>query len=193
MADVDAVISLLHVGNENFQLIDQGSIDKYLGVMIHNIDSNFFEMSWPFLICWILQFLSLDKHKTNGRDTPVGKLLLNCDLDGVPCKHPWLYCGVVGMLSYLGNNVQPEIQMAVRQTARFSINPMRSHELAIMRIESYLCNNCEQGITYKIADLKELKSTLMQILQEDGVLQMQTILTLCYQGLVLLYAMLTVL
>jgi hypothetical protein len=83
--------------------------------------------------------------------------------------------------------------MAVRQTARFSINPMRSHELAIMRIESYLCNNCEQGITYKIADLKELKSTLMQILQEDGVLQMQTILTLCYQGLVLLYAMLTVL
>jgi hypothetical protein len=109
MADVDAVISLLHVGNENFQLIDQGSIDKYLGVMIHNIDSNFFEMSWPFLICWILQFLSLDKHKTNGRDTPVGKLLLNCDLDGVPCKHPWLYCGVVGMLSYLGNNVQPEI------------------------------------------------------------------------------------
>ncbi len=45
----------------------------------------------------------------------------------------------------------------------------------------------------KLTDLKELRSTLMQILQEDGVLQMQTMLTMCYQGLVLLYVMLTVL
>ena len=34
LADVDAVISSLHVGGEKFQLIDQGSIDKYLGLMI---------------------------------------------------------------------------------------------------------------------------------------------------------------
>ena len=48
MADVDAVISSLHDGTENFQLVDQGSIDKYLGLMIHDIDSNTFEMSQPF-------------------------------------------------------------------------------------------------------------------------------------------------
>ncbi len=28
LADVDAVISSLHIGDEKFQLIDQGSIDK---------------------------------------------------------------------------------------------------------------------------------------------------------------------
>ncbi len=50
MANVDAVISLLHEGEENFQLIDQGSIDKYLWLMIQDIDSNTFEMSLPFLI-----------------------------------------------------------------------------------------------------------------------------------------------
>ncbi len=50
LADVDAVISLLHVGDEKFQLIDQGSIDKYLGLMINDIDANTFEMSQPFLI-----------------------------------------------------------------------------------------------------------------------------------------------
>ncbi len=83
MADVDAIISLLHIGNEKFQLIDQGSIDKYLGLMIRNIDSNSSEMSQPFLICLILEFLSLYEHKTKGRNTPVGKPLLNCDLDGV--------------------------------------------------------------------------------------------------------------
>jgi hypothetical protein len=132
MADVDAIISLLHVGDEKFQLIDQGSIDKYLGLMVHNIDSNSFKMSQPFLICWILEFLSLDEHKTKRCDTPVVKPLLNCDLDGVPCKHPWLYHGAICMLSYLGNGVQSEIQMAVHQTTTFSVNPMRAHEIAIM-------------------------------------------------------------
>ncbi len=105
MADVDAVISSLHVGDEKFQLIDQGSIDKYLRLMIRNIDSNSFEMNQPFLICQIHEFLSLGEHKTKGCNTPVGKPLLSCDLDGVPCKHPWLYHCAVGMLSYLGNSV----------------------------------------------------------------------------------------
>ncbi len=149
MADVDAVISLLHVGDVKFQLIDQGRIDKYLGLMVRDVDSNSFKMSQPFVIPWILDFLSLDKHKTIERDTLVVKPLLNCHLDGVLCKHPWLYRNAVGMMSYLGNSVQPEIQMAVHQTARRSVNPMRSHKLAIIQIERYLCSNCEWGITYK--------------------------------------------
>jgi hypothetical protein len=89
-------------------------------------------MSQPFLVWRILEFLSLDENKTKSCNTPVGKLLLNRDLNGVPRKHPWLYPGAVGMLSYLANSVRPEIQMAVHQTARFSVNPMRSHELAII-------------------------------------------------------------
>ncbi len=98
-------------------------------------------MSQPFLICQILKFLLLDEDKTKGHDTPVGKPVLNQDLDGVPCKHPWLYWGVVGMLSYLANSVRPEIQMAVHQTAHFLVNSMQSHELAIMQIGQYLCDN----------------------------------------------------
>ncbi len=105
MADVDAVIVSLHVGEENFKLIDQGSIDKYLGLMIQDINSDTFEMSQPFLIWRILEFLSVDEKKTESRDTPVGKPLLNRDLNGVPRKHLWLYRGVVGMLSYLANSV----------------------------------------------------------------------------------------
>jgi len=151
LADVDAVISSLHIGGEKFQLVDQGSIDKYLGLMIHDIDANTFEMSQPFLIRRILEFLSLDETKTKGHNTPVGKPSLNCDLNGVSRKHPWLYRGGVGMLSYLANSVRPEIMlsylansvrpeimMAFHQTARFSVNPMRSHELAVMRIGRYL-------------------------------------------------------
>jgi hypothetical protein len=56
MADVDLVISLLQAGDKNFQLIDQGGINKYLGLLIQDIDSTTFEMSQLFLICRILKF-----------------------------------------------------------------------------------------------------------------------------------------
>jgi hypothetical protein len=61
------------------------------------------------------------------------------------------------MLSYLGNSVQPEIQMAVHQTAPFSVNPMRSHKLAIIRKGLYLCNNCKQGIINKVDKSKGIE------------------------------------
>ena len=46
--------------------------------------------------------------------------------------------------------VCPEIQMAVHQTARFSMNPMRSHKLAIIRLGRYLINNPDCGVIYTI-------------------------------------------
>ena len=54
------------------------------------------------------------------------------------------------MLSYLDNSVRPEIQIAVHQTARFSMNPMRSHELAIIRIGIYLVDNPDCGVIYTV-------------------------------------------
>ena len=92
---VNSIIKSLQDGDEDFELTDEGIIDKYLGVMIKDIDSNTFEMSQPFLARRIIEFLSLDENKTKGRDTPVGKPLLNKDLDGTPRKHPWLYRGAV--------------------------------------------------------------------------------------------------
>jgi hypothetical protein len=66
MTIVDAVISFLKGGNEPFDLVDQGSIDKYLGLLIQDIYSTTFEMSQPFLICQVLKFLSLDEDKQKG-------------------------------------------------------------------------------------------------------------------------------
>jgi hypothetical protein len=104
-AIVDSVISSLKEGHDEFELVNQGSIDKYLGLLIRDIDANIFKMSQPFLIRRILEFFSLDENKMKRRDTPVGKPLLNRVLDGVPRKHMWLYRGGVGMLSYLANSV----------------------------------------------------------------------------------------
>jgi hypothetical protein len=64
---LNALVTSLHDGTENFALQDEGSVDKYLGVDIAKLDGNSFQ---------------LDQSKTNKKLTPVGKPLLNKDLSG---------------------------------------------------------------------------------------------------------------
>jgi hypothetical protein len=47
--------------------------------------------------------------------------------------------------------------MAVHQSARFSVNPMRFHKLAIMQIGRYLCDNCEWDLIFKVDKTKGLE------------------------------------
>ena len=53
------------------------------------------------------------------------------------------------MLTYLTGSIWPDIAMATHECARFSIIPMRSHELAIMRIRQYLLSTKDRGMIYK--------------------------------------------
>jgi hypothetical protein len=101
MDHIEALITLLHDGMEIFILQDDGLIDKYLGFSIMQLDDSSFNLTQPFLIECITAFLSIDKGLTNERVTPVGKSLLNKDLNGVPCKYDWEYCGMIRMLTYL--------------------------------------------------------------------------------------------
>ena len=134
MHQIDALIQLLHGGDEHFVLQDEGSINKYLGVNIKQIYANAFELLQPFLIKRITTFLGISDGKTNEKLTPVEKPLLNKDLQGVPRKYDWEYRGAIGMLTYLTGSVRPDIAMATHQCARFSTTQMRLHELAVMRI-----------------------------------------------------------
>ena len=61
------------------------------------------------------------------------------------------------MLSYLANSVCTEIQMAVHQMDRFSMNPMISHELAIVRIGRYLVDNPDRGVIYTVKKSRGLE------------------------------------
>jgi hypothetical protein len=105
MHQIDALIQSLHGGDEHFVLQDKGTIDKYLGVNIKQIDANTFELAQPFLIKQIMTFLGIANGKTNKKLTPVRKPLLNKDLQGVPRKYDWEYRGVIGMLTYLTGSV----------------------------------------------------------------------------------------
>ena len=66
MTMVDSIIDSLRDGDEDFELTDEGSLVKYIGVLITDIDENSFEMSQPFLIRRIISFLSLGENKTRG-------------------------------------------------------------------------------------------------------------------------------
>ena len=96
----------------------------------------------------IVSFLGIDKGRTNEQETPVGKPLLNKDLNGVPRKYTWEYRAAIGMLTYLTGSVRPDIAMAVHQCAHFSSNPMRSQEQAVMRIGRYLLSSKDKGMIY---------------------------------------------
>jgi hypothetical protein len=150
---IDRLISSMQSGQENFKLTDEGGVNKFLGVKITRLDKNSFELSQPFLIDRILNFLGLCNNEfetdANSTSTPIAKGLLHRNLDGKAQKYTWKYRTAVGMLSYLQNTSRPEISMAVHQTARFSNIPMLSHEKSIMCIGRYILDTCKRGIIYK--------------------------------------------
>ncbi len=71
---LNALVTSLHDGDENFVLQDKGLIGKYLGVDIAQVDGTF-QLTQPFLIKRITQLLRINQGKTNEKLTPVGKPL----------------------------------------------------------------------------------------------------------------------
>ena len=85
------------------------------------------------------------------------------------------------MLSYLANSVCTEIQMAVHQMDRFSMNPMISHEVAIVRIGQYLVNNLDRGLIYTVNKSRGLEIYLLtQIFLVVGIWHIQQMRTMFY-------------
>ena len=98
----------------------------------------------------IVSFVGLGNAKTKSRETPVGKPLLNKDLEGVPRNETWSYRAAVGMLNYLLQTSRPDIGMAVHQCARYNADPRLSHEKAVKRIVKYLKSSGDRGMIYTI-------------------------------------------
>ncbi len=154
MGSIDNFVLLVQNSSENFVLTNEGSIAKFLGIVIKCLGKQEFQISQPFLINRILSLLQL-KHngfETNSHDklTPAATHILDKDLMGTPRKKPWKNRTAEGMLSYLQGHTQPDISMPVHQTSCFCNDLKSSHEQAIPRIGRYLLGTREKGIKYKI-------------------------------------------
>ena len=153
---IDELVDSLENGEEKFLLTDEGDIDKFLGIEINHFEDGSFEITQPHLTSRILQLLGLDrnnewKSSTKSRLLPSEQIILHRDSEGEQRKYTdkWNYRTAVGMLTYLQGNTRPDISVHVHQCARFSIDPKRSHERAIIRIGRYLLTSRERGIIYK--------------------------------------------
>jgi hypothetical protein len=93
MESIDRLVQLMHNGPENFKLTNEGDVNKFLGIKITKINSSSFELSQPFLIDCVLQFLGLCNNSfdtdANSLSFPVAKGLLHRDLAGKPRKYKW--------------------------------------------------------------------------------------------------------
>ena len=151
---LDNFVKSLIEGEEKFILTDEGDIDKFLGIEIKHYDDGSFELTQPHLIQRIVSELGLgDDNKwgqaAKSRATPSEKAILSKDSNGSPRKYEWKYRTAIGMLTYLQGNTRPDISVATHQCARFSMDPKRSHEVAVMRIGKYLRSSMDKGIIYK--------------------------------------------
>ena len=149
MMNIDYLIHSLKNGSENFVLTVEDAIDTFLGVNIEKIANNKYELSHPFLIERLINFLKIDfetEPKGKERIAPAGKPLIHSNSDGLFRKHKWNYRTAVRMAGYLQGNTRPDISMEVHQCTRFVNNPMRSYKRNIYRIVKYLISTKERGI-----------------------------------------------
>ncbi len=90
MKDINTFVESMKDGPGGYVLTDEGDIHPFLGIEIKEITKNKFELSQPFLIEQIVNLLGLGKNEfgvhTKTKITPVGKPLLNKDLEGKPRK-----------------------------------------------------------------------------------------------------------
>ncbi len=137
---------ILAEGKENFIFTDGGPLDSYLGVEVSKEDNGSFKLKQSFLIDKIIKTIIGDEEILHETNVPAAKELLHKDPEGPERKHEFNYRQAVGMLTYLQGTTRPDIAMAVHQCARFSSNPKRSHERAIIKIIRYLKGTKDKGI-----------------------------------------------
>ena len=89
----------------------------------------------PFLIGRILKAVGCADSAT--QKIPAVKLLLGKDPNGAKRTKNWHYRSVIGMLNFLVGSTRPDVAFAVHQCARFSAEPMKSHETAVKSETSY--------------------------------------------------------
>jgi len=145
MGTIENFVESLVKGPEKFLLTDEGDINKFLGIEINHHEDGSFELTQPHLIKRIVDMLKLNGNNEWGqvaksRATPSEKKILSKDSNGSRRKYEsdWKYRTAIGKLTYLQGNTRPDLSVAVHQCARFSADPKRSHEIAVMRIGKYL-------------------------------------------------------
>ena len=94
----------------------------------------------------IVKALGLCSSNSTAIGTPAETSPLPKDVDGSPACGSFNYAAVIGMLLYLSGHTRPDIAFAVHQCARYTFNPTKRHEQALVRIGRYLKGTMKRGL-----------------------------------------------
>jgi hypothetical protein len=111
-AVLDGIVAALE---KEFNLTSEGSVGAYLGIDIRRTPDGFLELTQTGLINKIIAACGLQDQSTE-HHTPA-TMILTADPDGLPRKHSWNYCSLIGMLNYLASSTRPDIAFTVHQCA----------------------------------------------------------------------------
>ena len=145
----DILQSFKDDGNKfNWEMTESLSLEEYLGLKVKRLDQGY-ELTQPGLITKILEATGMQECRTTACPT-TSSGPLGYDKHGLPPMYQdkWKYSSIIGMLLYLCNS-RPDIAFAVHQCARFTHNPKRSHEKAVLQICRYLQGTKDKGLILK--------------------------------------------
>lgn len=146
MEDINEVIEKLR-NNHQMTLEVEDSVAGFLGVHIdRNEETGEITLTQTGLIDKIIEALQIDD--LPAVDTPATECLGKDPL-GDPADCAFNYSSVIGMIWYLYGHSRPDLGFACSQAARFTFQPKRSHELALIRIGQYLKGTRTKGLTLK--------------------------------------------
>jgi hypothetical protein len=151
MSDIDDLIQDLE---KTMVLEVEDDVAGFLGVHIDRRDDGTINFTQTGLIERIITALNIAD--VPAKRTPAEIGCLGKDLEGDPCQSTFSYPSVIGQLQYLQGHSRPDITTAVSQCARFTHNPKRSHEKALIWIGQYIKHTRTRGLIFKPNDSAEV-------------------------------------
>ena len=103
---------------EKLDLIDEGDVDKYLGVEIErNKEDKSITFKQKFLIQRAIELAGLSN--SNKVDIPAVKPSLSKDYEVASRTSSWEYRSIIGLLNYISGLSRPDISYATHSAAIF--------------------------------------------------------------------------
>jgi hypothetical protein len=145
--------ALIRLRGMNLTLEVEDDVAGFLGVTINRDVPGEITLSQEGITNRIIADMHIENYPD--ADTPASTVL-GTDENGDPIDGTFNYSSIVGAMWYLCCHSRADIQFALSQCSRFSFNPKRSHELALIQIGRYLRATSTKGITFKPSDISTL-------------------------------------
>jgi hypothetical protein len=127
---------------------DQGHPADYAGVSIKRLRNGSYEFTQRTLIDSIVDNVGLTDSKT--KPVPAkASLRLHAFKDEPPFNLDFNYPLAIGKLNYSAQTTHPDIMYATHQIAKYTSDPRKTHEEAILYLARYLMKSRDLGIRFK--------------------------------------------